>query len=133
MQGPFRLLIADDQPRTRQSLSALLVIDFPLIELSEASNGSEALHQVEALRPDVVLMDVLMPGSDGIAATRSIKALYPLTRIILYSMYAEYQSVALDAGADAFILKGEPSEKLIATIRDLARIRPAPAETPKGE
>lgn len=125
MQLSFRLLIVDDQPRTRQSLSALLVIDFPQIELSEASNGKEALHQVETLRPDVVVMDVLMPGGDGIEATRFIKARYPLTKVILYSMYAEYQSEALAAGADAFIVKGEPSATLVTTIADQVKSNPA--------
>jgi len=133
MEQSFRLLIVDDQPRTRQSLSALLAIDFPQIELSEASNGIETLRQVETLRPDVVVMDVLMPGGDGIEATRSIKAHYPLTKVILYSMYAEYQSEALAAGADAFIVKGEPSGTLVTTIADLVKANPASSRIRRGE
>jgi two-component system response regulator YesN len=125
MQQSFRLLIADDQPRTRQSLRALLKIDFPQIELSEASNGKEALQQVEIMDPDIVVMDVLMPEWDGIQATRMIKAMHPRTKIILYSMYAEYQSAALAVGADAFIMKGEPSETLVTTIAALAKAKPA--------
>jgi DNA-binding NarL/FixJ family response regulator len=132
MEQSFRLLIVDDQPRTRQSLSALLAIDFRQIELSEASNGIEALHQVGTLRPDVVVMDVLMPGGDGIEATRSIKAHYPLTKVILYSMYAEYQSEALAAGADAFIVKGEPSGTLVTAIADLVKANP-PSSRIRGE
>ncbi len=125
MQQSFRLLIADDQARTRQSLIALLTIDFPQIEISEAANGNEALEQVGAVDPDVVVMDVLMPECDGIAATRSIKALHPRTKIILYSMYAEYQSESLAAGADAFIMKGDPAEILIAAVEGLARANTA--------
>lgn len=130
---PFRLLIADDQSRARQSLSAILALDFPEIELSEASNGKEALHQVETLRPDVVIMDVLMPGGDGIEATRAIKARRPLTKVILYSMYSEYQSEALAAGADAFIVKGEPSGTLVTTIADLIKTDQASTQIPRGE
>jgi DNA-binding NarL/FixJ family response regulator len=133
MEQSFRLLIVDDQPRTRQSLSALLVIDFPQIQLSEASNGKETLHQVETLRPDVVVMDVRMPGGDGIEATRSIKARHPLTKVILYSMYAEYQSEALAAGADAFIVKGEPSGTLVTAIANLVKANPASGRIRRGE
>ena len=133
MEQPFRLLIVDDQSRARQSLSALLVIDFPQIELSEAPDGKEALRQVEAIHPDIVVMDVLMPGGDGIEATRSIKAHYPLTKVILYSMYAEYQSVALAAGADAFIVKGEPSGTLVTAIAGLAKAKTASSRSHEGE
>jgi len=121
MEKPFRLLIVDDQPRARQSLSALLAIDFPQIKLYEASNGKEAFSQVETIHPDIVVMDVLMPELDGISATRLIKTMYPRLKIILYSMYAEYQSDALFAGADAFITKGEPPKSLIATITTLVK------------
>ena len=132
MEQSFRLLIVDDQPRARQSLSALLAIDFPQIELSEASNGSEALHAVETLGPDVVVMDVLMPGGGGLEATRSIKAHQPLIKVILYSMYPEYQSEALAAGADAFIVKGEPSGTLVTTIAELVQARPPSSLKKRG-
>lgn len=121
MKTLFRLLIVDDQPRARQSLSALLVIDFPQIKIFEASNGKEALSQVETNHPDIVVMDVLMPELDGIAATRLIKTMRPQIKIILYSMYAEYQSDALIAGADAFITKGEPPKSMVAIIAALVK------------
>jgi DNA-binding NarL/FixJ family response regulator len=116
MEKPFRLLIVDDQPRARQSLGALLVIDFPQINIFEASNGNEALLKIKAIYPAIIIMDVVMPECDGIEATRLIKAMLPQTKIILYSMYSEYQTVAITAGADAFITKGEPSKNLVATI-----------------
>ncbi len=133
MEQSFRLLIVDDQSRARQSLRALLVIDFPQMEFSEASDGKEALRQVEIMHPDIVVLDVLMPGGDGIEATRSIKAHYPLTKVILYSIYAEYQSEALAAGADAFIVKGEPSGTLVTTIADLVKAKPASSRIRRGE
>ena len=119
MQKQFRLLIVDDQPRSRQSLSALLVIDFPQIDIFEAINGKEALRQVKVVQPDAIVMDVLMPECDGIEATRILKAINPQIKIILYSMYPEYKKAALSAGADAFITKGEPSKTLVDTIGSL--------------
>lgn len=119
MEKPFGLLIVDDQPRARQSLSALLMIDFPLIKIFEASNGKEALCQAEAHLPDIVVMDVLMPEWNGIEATRLIKAMFPQIKVILYSMYVEYQAAAVPAGADAFIAKGEPPESLMKSISTL--------------
>jgi DNA-binding NarL/FixJ family response regulator len=116
MEKTFRLLIVDDQPRARQGLSALLVIDFPQINISEASNGLEALRQVKVIQPDAIVMDVLMPECDGIEATRLLKSISPQIKIILYSMYPEYRKEALSAGADAFITKGEPSKTLVDTI-----------------
>jgi DNA-binding NarL/FixJ family response regulator len=133
MEKPFRLLIVDDQPRARQSLSALLVIDFPQIKIFEASNGKEALGQVEAIHPDIVVMDVLMPELDGVSATRLIKAMYPRIKIILYSMYAEYQTTALTVGADAFITKGEPPEFLVTTITALVKSNSVPKSAHKEE
>ena len=119
MQKQFRLLIVDDQPRARQGLNALLVIDFPQINIFEASNGLEALRQVKIVQPDAVVMDVLMPECDGIEATRLLKAINPQIKIILYSMYPEYKKAALSAGADAFITKGDPSKTLVDTMWSL--------------
>ena len=78
MGKPFQLLIVDDQPRARQSLSALLVIDFPRIIIFQASNGKEAVNQDKiANNPDIVIMDVLMPECDGLEATHLLKAISP--------------------------------------------------------
>jgi DNA-binding NarL/FixJ family response regulator len=124
MEKRFRLLIVDDQPRSRQSLSALLVIDFPHIEIFEASNGKEALRQVKVVQPDAIVMDALMPECDGMDATGVIKAIYPQIKIIIYSMYPEYKNAALSAGADVFIAKDEPSKILVDTIGSLINPNP---------
>jgi DNA-binding NarL/FixJ family response regulator len=133
MEKTFRLLIVDDQPRARQGLRALLLIDFPQIIIFEASNGLEALRQVKIIQPDAVVMDVLMPECDGMEATRLIKAIYPQIKIILYSMYPDYKKAALSAGADAFITKGEPSKTLIATIATLIKPKSDSTLTHKRE
>jgi DNA-binding NarL/FixJ family response regulator len=113
MQKPIRILIADDQPRARSSLKALLSTWPQAGEMHEASNGREAVQLVEELRPDVVLMDVRMPEIDGLKATVQIKALWPQVKVIVLSMYPEYRDEALTVGADAFVGKGEAPVRLL--------------------
>jgi DNA-binding NarL/FixJ family response regulator len=113
MQKPIRILIADDQPRARSSLKALLSTWPQAGEMHEASNGREAVQLVEELRPDVVLMDVRMPEIDGLKATVQIKALWPQVKVIVLSMYPEYCDEALAVGADAFVGKGEAPVRLL--------------------
>jgi DNA-binding NarL/FixJ family response regulator len=112
----MQILIVDDQPRARQSLKALLATWPQVKEIREAANGQEAVHLVEESRPDVVLMDVRMPEMDGLEVTRLIKARWPQVKVIVLSMYADYMADALAAGADAFVSKGEPPERLLATL-----------------
>ena len=85
-------------------------------EIYEASNGREAVQLVGELQPDVVLMDVLMPEVDGLKATVQIKTLWPQVKVVALSMYLEYRDEALAAGADAFVGKGEPADRLLAVL-----------------
>ena len=112
----IRVLVADDEPRARQSLRALLTTQPRVLLVAEATNGREALEQVGRDRPDVVLLDVRMPEVDGLEATRQIKAQWPGTRVIVHSMYPEYRAAALAAGADAFVVKGDPPDELLRLI-----------------
>jgi CheY-like chemotaxis protein len=116
MSKALRVLIVDDQQRARQSLQALLATKFQPIEVHEAANGVEAMKSVQEWLPDIVLMDVRMPELDGIEATRQIKRRRPHLTVIVLSMYAEYKADALAAGADGFITKGEPPERLLAVL-----------------
>jgi len=116
MAGHMQILIVDDQPRARQSLKALLATWPQVKEIREAANGQEAVRLVEESRPDVVLMDARMPEMDGLEATWLIKARWPQVKVIVLSMYADYRTDALAAGADAFVSKGEPPDRLLATL-----------------
>ena len=113
-----RVLIADDRPRSRNGLKALLALRSEIQVVGEAANGREAVRLVEELRPDVVLMDAKMPGMDGPEATRIIKERWPKVKIIVLTMYPEYQAHALAAGVDAFLVKGGPAEDLVKAILD---------------
>ena len=119
-----KILICDDEPRARQALKALLLTrevtctdeSSSIHVAGEARNGYEAVHLVKTILPEVVVIDACMPGMDGLEATRLIKESWPQVRVIVLTMYPEQRVSALDAGADAFLLKGCLAETLIETI-----------------
>jgi CheY-like chemotaxis protein len=114
---PVRVLIADDQRPTRQALAALLTLSpQPVNVVGEAADGETALRLVEELRPDVVIVDVQMPGLDGLETTEQIKRRWPEVRVVMLTMYAGYQARARAAGADAFLLKGGSVEALQSAV-----------------
>src|SRR5512143_739003 len=112
-----RLIVADDSLPARHGLCAILA-ERPGIEIvGEASHGLEALRLVEERQPQAALIDVRMPVMDGVEAARRIKQRWPQTRVILISMYADQEAEALEAGADAFLVKGcQPDELLMAVV-----------------
>jgi DNA-binding NarL/FixJ family response regulator len=116
-----RVLIADDQQPARQGLKALLT-QCPEVEIvGEAANGQEVTLLVAACRPDIVLMDMQMPVVDGLAATQSIKHNWPQVKVIALTMYSQYKTKALVAGADAFLMKGCSAEALLDAILNISR------------
>jgi DNA-binding NarL/FixJ family response regulator len=116
---PLRLLIADDHPLFRKGLRILLgaVPDFALV--GEAETGQTAVARSLELQPDVVLMDLQMPGGSGIEATREIVAASPTTKILVVTLFEDDDSVfaALRAGARGYVLKDTDEEELIRAIR----------------
>jgi len=117
----FRVLIVDDQLRSRQSLKALLRALPTVEEIREATNGFEAIRQVEEFQPDVIVVDAHMPKMNGLEAARRIKATSQQIKIIVLSIDPDLKAEALAAGADAFFCKGDPPEKL-KEILNLARL-----------
>ena len=109
-----RVLIADDNARSRSGLRALLSTRAEVEVIGEAVNGQEAVRLMEECRPDVVLMDAQMPVMNGVEATRLIKERWPGCRVVVLTMYPSYRADALAAGADAFVSKADPPERLLA-------------------
>ena len=118
----IRVLICDDQPLIRAGLRAVLQIQPDLDVAGEAADGTEAIATAAALCPDVVLMDVRMPGTDGITATAAIARGTGPPRVLVLTTYDrdEYVFQALAAGASGFLLKDARPEDLVAGIRTVA-------------
>ncbi|GAA4267459.1 response regulator transcription factor [Frondihabitans peucedani] len=116
------LLLVDDQDLLRAGMAMVLGAADGLRVVGEATNGEDAVARAAELRPDVVLMDVRMPGLDGIEATRRIVAAQPETRVIILTTFDldEYAFGGLNAGASGFLLKDAPSADLVQAIRTVA-------------
>ncbi|HZU92943.1 MAG TPA: response regulator transcription factor [Microbacterium sp.] len=119
MSDSIRLVIADDQALVRGALGALLDLEIDLEVVGLAADGAQALRLVDELAPDVCLMDIQMPGLDGVEATRALRAANPGTRVLIVTTFARpgYLRSALDAGASGFIVKDSPAEKLADAVR----------------
>jgi DNA-binding NarL/FixJ family response regulator len=122
--GPpvVRIVIVDDQPLIRQGLGMILSAQPDLEVVGEAADGAAALAEVARLRPDVVLMDIRMPGLDGIEATRRLRGTPGDARILILTTFdhEEYVVGALDAGAAGFLLKDATPEELVHAVRVVA-------------
>ncbi|MFF3115222.1 response regulator [Kitasatospora sp. NPDC057904] len=118
----IRVLIADDQTLLRGSLSLLLDSQPDMTAVGEAADGHEAVELAARERPDVVLMDIRMPGLDGLGATRRIVPAHPETKVLVLTTFDldEYVYGALRAGASGFLLKDTPPADLVAAIRVVA-------------
>lgn len=112
------VLIVDDHKIVRQGIISFLEVQDQLEVKGEAANGEEAVKAVQELKPDVVLMDLVMPGMDGIEAIRQIKRSIPNTRIIVLTSFAENDKVfaAIEAGVDGYLLKDTSPTELVKAI-----------------
>jgi DNA-binding NarL/FixJ family response regulator len=118
----IRILLVDDQKLIRQGMQTLLNLEPDLEVIGEASNGHEAVTAVEQLQPDVVLMDIRMPGMDGVAATRIITERFPYVAIIILTTFDddEYVFEGLKAGARGYMLKDVGSDEIAMAVRAVA-------------
>jgi len=118
----IRVLLADDQPLLRMGFRMVLDAHEGLEVVGEAADGAAAVAEVGRLQPDVVVMDVRMPGTDGIEATRQISAARPETRVLILTTFDldEYVVAGLRAGASGFLLKDVPPDELVNAIRTVA-------------
>jgi DNA-binding NarL/FixJ family response regulator len=118
----MNVLLADDHPLFLDGLRNLLVAR-GIAVVGAARDGLEALEQARALRPDVVLMDIHMPGLNGLSALRMIKAELPETRVVMLTMSAEDDELfeAIAAGASGYVLKTQDTEQVFALLQDVER------------
>jgi len=119
----IRLVIVDDHAILRQALRQLLEQHTELEIVGDASNGREAVASVEKLMPDVVLMDMVMPGLSGLEATRQIRKRFPKTRVLILTGYMEDEQIvaALRAGAAGYVVKRSDTQELLLGIQSVHR------------
>ena len=118
----IRVLLVDDQSLLRMGFRLILEAEPDIEVCGEAADGATAIHMAEALGPDVVLMDVRMPGLDGIAATDAITAADSAPRVLILTTFDldEYVFAGLKAGASGFLLKDAPPAELLSAVRTVA-------------
>jgi DNA-binding NarL/FixJ family response regulator len=130
----IRVLVCDDHPVVRAGIGAMLAGRDGFTVVGEAADGAEAVALATELRPDVVLMDLRMPGTDGVAATAEIVARHPEVRVVVLTTYDTDADIlrAVAAGAKGYLLKDAPREDLYAAVQDAAAGRSAIAPAVAG-
>jgi DNA-binding NarL/FixJ family response regulator len=123
MEGTIRVLLVDDHAILREGLASLMEKQPDLEVVGEAESGEESLARAESLRPDVVIMDIRLQGISGIEACRMLKEHLPHIKVILLSMYEDYEYVhrALQADADGYLLKKVAGFELVDAVRKVYR------------
>jgi len=114
----FKVMLVEDDDGFRRSLAGLLVSRFPSVLLDEAVNGTEAMDKVESFSPNLIFMDIKLPGQNGLEVTRRIKALHPEIMVIIFTSYdfPEYREVARASGAHSFLSKASSSAEEIQDL-----------------
>src|SRR5215216_5159116 len=120
---PLRLLLVDDHALFREGLISLLSYQDDVTVVGEAEDAASALAQARALKPDIVLMDVDLPGEDGISATRRLNLELPAVTVVMLTVHDDSQTLfeAIKAGAQGYLVKNVRSRELLERLRGLGR------------
>jgi len=119
MEKDIQILVVDDHQVVREGLRRMLGQEQDMALIGQGANSEEALFQIEELNPDVVLMDIKMPGVDGIELARQVTQKYPSCNVIMLTLYDEYLNQAMGAGAKGYLLKDIKREDLTQAIRQV--------------
>ncbi len=121
--APTRIVLADDNQSFRGTLKAILSLQPDIEIVGEAATGREAMRQVSALRPDVLVLDIRLPDYDGLEVLRRLRQTDDQTRVVILSLWdnAEYRRTAKERGASAYVVKGVAFTQLLPVIRGKAQ------------
>ncbi len=121
--GKIRVLLADDHTLFRQGIRTLISAEPDMEIVGEAPNGGDAIEKATEMKPDLVLMDIGMPGLSSFEATRQIRKNRPETKVLFLTMYddEDYLVEGMEVGASGYVLKDSPSQQLVAAMRDVIR------------
>jgi two-component system response regulator DesR len=119
--NPIRVLLAEDQAMIREALAALLSFEEDIEVVAQVGRGDEVIPATRAASPDVALLDIEMPGMDGLAAAAQLHDCYPDVKIVILTTFGRpgYLRRAMESGVSGFIVKDSPADKLAATIRQV--------------
>jgi DNA-binding NarL/FixJ family response regulator len=117
----IRILLVDDHGVVRDGLGRMLELEEDMEIVGKASNAEETLSKVESISPDIILMDIKMPGIDGIELTRQVKERLPSCNVIIFTLHGDYLTQAVDAGASGYLLKDIRRGELTRAIRQVHR------------
>jgi two-component system, NarL family, response regulator DesR len=117
--APIRVLLAEDQAMIREALAALLSFEDDMEVVAQVGRGDEVAAAAQQTRPDVALLDIEMPGMDGLSAAAQLRRVSPATRIVILTTFGRpgYLRRAMESGVSGFIVKDSPADKLAQTIR----------------
>lgn len=123
MTGTIRVLIADDHPLMRRGLRTLIATESDIELVGEAEDGAEAVAKTAALKPDILVLDMVMPQMDGLQTIKAVRAEHPDVRIMVLSSFGDDERVfpAIEAGALGYLLKDTSPQALLQAIRDVYR------------
>ena len=116
-----KTLIVEDNSTYRQSLKELLCTRFSSMDVEEAADGEEALERIAALVPDIIFMDIKLPGENGLQITKKVKAKYPAIIVIMLTYYdlPEHREAAFQCGANHFLSKGTSTQEVVELVQSI--------------
>nr|WP_008062955.1 MULTISPECIES: response regulator transcription factor [unclassified Pseudomonas]EJN22285.1 response regulator containing a CheY-like receiver domain and an HTH DNA-binding domain [Pseudomonas sp. GM78]NYU07506.1 response regulator transcription factor [Pseudomonas sp. SbOxS1]WCM49218.1 response regulator transcription factor [Pseudomonas sp. WJP1] len=122
LPSPIRVALVDDHALVRDGIKALLSVMAPLEVVGEAESGAQAIEMVGRCQPDLLLVDISLPDMNGLELTRVLRSQYPALKVLVLSMYDnyEYVSESLRSGASGYVLKNAPSREIIAAIEAIS-------------
>ena len=117
----LKTLIVEDNTTFRQSLKELLCTRFPFMDVEEAGDGEEALQKIAGLVPDIIFMDIKLPGENGLQITKKVKAEYPEIIVIILTYYdlPEHREAAFQCGANHFLSKGTSTQEVVELVQSI--------------